>query len=182
MATHSSILAWRIPWTEEPGGLQSMDSQRVGHNWVTNTQLSSVQLLSRVQLFPTQWEAACQASLTLTNSWSLLKLMSIELVMPSKHLILCHPHLLPPSIFPSIKVFKKIKNKKRVFSNKNSLPILIKIQSNWQAMVFPSSSACLMKMTLQYGFVQFTSPFLKTSLLILALLWEIGVSSVYQLA
>ena len=68
------------------------------------------------------------------------------------------------------------------FSNKNSLPILIKIQSNWQAMVFPSSSACLMKMTLQYGFVQFTSPFLKTSLLILALLWEIGVSSVYQLA
>ena len=52
----------------------------------------------------TPWTAACQASLSITNSWSLLKLMSIELVMPSNHLILCHP-LLFPSIFPSIRVF-----------------------------------------------------------------------------
>ena len=65
---------------------------------------SSVQLLSRVQLFATPWNAACQASLSITNSWSLLKLMSIESVMPSNHLILCHPLLLP-SIFPSIRVF-----------------------------------------------------------------------------
>jgi len=66
---------------------------------------SSVQSLSHVQLFATPWTAACQASLSITNSWSLLKLMSIELVMPSNHLILCRPLLLPPSIFPSIRVF-----------------------------------------------------------------------------
>ena len=62
--------------------------------------ISSVQLLSCVWLF-----AACQASLSITNSWSLLRLMSIESVTPSKHLILCHPLLILPSIFPSIKVF-----------------------------------------------------------------------------
>ena len=61
---------------------------------------SSVQLLSRVQLFSTPWTAAHQASLSITNSRSLLKLMSIESLMPSNHLILCHPLLLPPSIFP----------------------------------------------------------------------------------
>ena len=68
-------------------------------------QFSSVQLLSHVQFFATPWTAACQASLSITNSWSLLKLMSIETVMPSKHLIFCHPLLLLPSIFPSIGVF-----------------------------------------------------------------------------
>ena len=68
---------------------------------------SSVQLLSRVQLFVTPWSAACQASLSITNSWSLLKLMYIESVMPSNHLILCRPLLLLPSIFPSIRVFSK---------------------------------------------------------------------------
>ena len=65
----------------------------------------SVQLLSHVRLFATPWTAACQTSLSITNSWSLLKLMSIELVMPSNHLILCHPLLLLRSIFPSIRVF-----------------------------------------------------------------------------
>ena len=65
----------------------------------------SVELLSRVWLFATPWTAARQASLSNTNSRSLLKLMSIELVMPSNHLILCCPLLLPPSIFPSIRVF-----------------------------------------------------------------------------
>ena len=64
----------------------------------------SVQL-SHVRLFANPWTAACQASLSTTNSWSLLKLMSIESVMPCNHLILCHPLLLPPSIFPSIRVF-----------------------------------------------------------------------------
>ena len=67
---------------------------------------SSVQLfLSHVQLFATPWTAACQASLSITNSQSFLKLMSIKSVMPSNHLILCRPLLLPPSIFPSIRVF-----------------------------------------------------------------------------
>ena len=65
----------------------------------------SVQLLSCVRLFATPWTAACQASLSITNSWSLLKLTSVKSVMPSNHLILCHPLLLLPSIFPSIRVF-----------------------------------------------------------------------------
>ena len=68
-------------------------------------QFSSVQLLSCVWLFVTPWTAACQVSLSITNSRSLLKLLSIESVMPSNHLILCHPLFLPPSIFPSIRVF-----------------------------------------------------------------------------
>ena len=63
------------------------------------------QLFSRVRLFVTQWTAGCQASLSISNSWSLLKLMPIESEMPSNHLILCHPLLLLPSIFPSIRVF-----------------------------------------------------------------------------
>ena len=67
--------------------------------------VASVQSLSPVQLFVTPWTAACQASLSITKSRSLLKFMSIELVMPSNHLILCHPLLFPHSIFPSIRVF-----------------------------------------------------------------------------
>ena len=67
----------------------------------------SVQSLSRVWLFATPWTAAHQASLSITNSPSLLKLMSIKSVMPSNHLILCHPLLLLPSNFPSIRVFSK---------------------------------------------------------------------------
>ena len=68
-------------------------------------QLSSVQLLNHVRFFATLWTTACQASLSITNSWSSLKLMSIESVMPSNHLILCRSLLLLPSIFPSIRVF-----------------------------------------------------------------------------
>ena len=67
--------------------------------------VSSVQLLSHVRLFATLWTIARQASLSITNSWSLPKLMSNELVMPSNHLILCCPLLLLPSIFPNIRVF-----------------------------------------------------------------------------
>ena len=67
--------------------------------------ISSVQSLSHVRLFATSWTAARQASLSITNSWSLLKLMSIESVIPYNHLILCRPLLLLPSIFLSIKVF-----------------------------------------------------------------------------
>ena len=79
--------------------------------WYKTTQLiflilfSSVQLLSHFCLFATPWTAAHQTSLSITNSWSLLRLMSIELVMPSNHLILCHPLLILPSNFPSIRVF-----------------------------------------------------------------------------
>ena len=70
-------------------------------------QFSSVQLLSSVQLFAIPWTAARQASLSITNSQSLLKPMSIKSVKPSNHLILCRPLLLPPSIFPSIRVLSK---------------------------------------------------------------------------
>ena len=63
------------------------------------------QSLSHARLFVTPWTTACQASLSITNSWSLLKLMTIESVMPSNHLILCRPLLLPLSIFPSIRVY-----------------------------------------------------------------------------
>ena len=75
------------------------------HSNIQCSCISSVQLLSRVRLFATPWTAACRASLSITNSQSLLKLMSIESVMPSNHLILCQPLLLLPSIFPSIRVF-----------------------------------------------------------------------------
>ena len=67
--------------------------------------ISSIQSLSHVQLFATPWTIAHQASLSITNSLSLLKVMSIESVMPSNHLFLCHPLLLLPSIFPSIRIF-----------------------------------------------------------------------------
>ena len=70
-------------------------------------QFSSVQSLSHVRLFVTPWTAACQASLSITNSWSLLKLMSIELVIQYNHIILCCPLHLLSSIFPSIRVFSK---------------------------------------------------------------------------
>ena len=70
-----------------------------------SVQFSSVQSLSRVRLFATPWIAACQASLSITNSWSSPRLTSIESVMPSSHLILCRPLLLLPPIPPSIRVF-----------------------------------------------------------------------------
>ena len=110
MANHSSILAWKIPWMEEPGRLQSMglQSQTRLSNFIFFFFLLStiaimfyitslvlvVQSLSHVQLFATPWTAACQASLSITNSYSLLKLMSIESVMTSNLLILCHLLLL----------------------------------------------------------------------------------------
>ena len=127
MATHSSILAWRNPWTNEPGGRQSIGSQRVRHNWSnlattyaqgcswatmvglssSGYKFSSVQLLSHVWLFATPWTAARQASLSITNSRSLLRLMSIESVNPSSHLILCHPCL--PKIITNWPFIKKRK-------------------------------------------------------------------------
>ena len=98
MVLHSSILVWKTPWTEESSGLQSMGSQRVRHDWPSehrNMNLSSVQSLSHVWFFV----------IPITSSQSLLKLMSIKLLMPSNIFILCHPFLLLSSIFPSIRVF-----------------------------------------------------------------------------
>ena len=89
-------------------------------------QFSSVQSRSHVRLFATPWTAARQASLSINNSRSLLKLISIELEMPSNHLILCHPLLLPPSIFPSI----------RVFSNESALHKLQSIEFQLQHQSF----------------------------------------------
>ena len=80
---------------------------------IRSVQFSSVQLLRHVQLFETPWNPACQASLSISNSWSLLKPTSIELVMPSNHLILCRPLLLQTSVFPNI----------RIFSNESALHI-----------------------------------------------------------
>ena len=115
MATHSSILAWRIPmdrgawWARVHGVAKSQTQLSELSTSVLFMYrclcIGSVQSLSHVQLFATPWTAAHQASLSITNSWSLLKLMSIESVMPSNHLILCRSLLLLPSIFPSIRVF-----------------------------------------------------------------------------
>ena len=77
------------------------------HNSHCSQDVAAVQLLSCVQLFATPWTATHQASLSISNSRSLLKLTSIEWVMPSNHLILCHPLLLLPSVSPSIRVFSK---------------------------------------------------------------------------
>jgi len=90
-------------------------------------QVRSVQLLSHVRLYVTPWTSAHQASLSITKSWGLLKLMSIESVMPSNHLILCRPLLLSPSIFPSI----------RVFSNESVLHI--RWPKYWRFSISPSN-------------------------------------------
>ena len=106
-------------WTGRPGVLRFMGSQTVGHDWATelkhinicshnryfSLRLTFVQLLSHIWLFVTPWTAAHQASLSFTSYGSLLKPMSIELMMPSNHVILCCPLLLLPSIFLSIRVF-----------------------------------------------------------------------------
>ena len=86
--------------------LNTVRNTKINNSYdIVLSSVSSVHSLNHVRLFATPWTAACQASLTITNSRSLLKLMSIELVMPSNHLILCHPLLLLPSIFPSIRSF-----------------------------------------------------------------------------
>ena len=103
-----------------------MTSSVVG---LRRSSISSVQLLSSVQLHATPWTAACQAFLSITKYQSLLKLISIESVMPSNHLILCHPLLLPASIFPSI----------RVFSNESVLPIRWPKYWNFSFSISPSN-------------------------------------------
>ena len=91
--------------------------------------MGSVQSLRYIQLLATPWTAACQASLSITNSWRFLKLVSIESVMPSNHLILCHPLLPPASIFPSI----------RVFSNESALHIRWQKYWSFSFSISPSS-------------------------------------------
>ena len=123
MATHSSVVTWRIPgtggawWATVYGVTQSrtrlkrlsssssMYAYRLTSDPETVHNIDSVQLLSCVRLFATPCTAADQASLSITNSWSLLKLMRTKAVMPSNYLILCQPLLLLPSIFPSISFF-----------------------------------------------------------------------------
>ena len=116
-----------------------------------------VQLLSRVWLFVTPWTTACQASLSIANFWSLLKLMSIESVMPSNHLILCHPLLFLPSIFPSIRVFSN-ESVLRIrwpkywsfsfnISPSNEHPGLISFRMNWLALLAVQGN---LKSLLQY--------------------------------
>ena len=111
--------------------------------------ISTVQLLSCVQLFVTPWTAARQASLSITNSWSLPKLTSIESVMPSNYLILCHPLLLLSSIFPSIRVFSnesalcirwpKCWSFSFSISPSNEYPGLISLQSKGLSRVFSNT-------------------------------------------
>ena len=91
-------------WESKELGRVPLEGSNVIHILI-NSFIYSVQSLSRVWLFVTPWTTAHQASLSITNSQSSPKSMSIELVMPSNHLILCHPLLLLPSIFPSIRVF-----------------------------------------------------------------------------
>ena len=99
--------------------LQSMALQRVGHDLVTGVQTCALPI--------SPWTATHQASLSITNSWNMLKLMSIELVMPSNHLIFCHTLLLLTSIFPSI----------RVFSNESALRI--RWPKYWSFSISPSN-------------------------------------------
>ena len=110
-----------------------------GHKESDMTEISSVQLLSHVRLFETPWTAARQASLSITTSWSLLKLMSLELVMPSNHLILCSSLLLP-SFFPSIRIFsneffttggQSIKSFRFSISPSNEYSGLISFRMDW---------------------------------------------------
>ena len=106
---HILVIAIIYTWTSKKANIEDWIVLNPAHCYLCVV----VQWLSRVWPFATPWTAACQDSMFFTISWSLLKLMSIESMMPSNHLILCHPLLLLPSIFPNI----------RVFSNKSALPI-----------------------------------------------------------
>jgi len=97
--------------------------------------ISSVQSLSRVWLFVTLWTAARQASLSITNSRSLLKFMSIESVMPSNHLILCHPLLLLPSVFPSIRVFSNESNLRMMWPKYWSFSFSISASNDYSGLI-----------------------------------------------
>ena len=113
------IMLWVPSWEADVG------QASLWANSMQTRQLGSVQSLSCVHFFVTPWTVAHQASLSITNSWSLLKLMSIESVMPSNQLIFCHRLLLLPSMFP----------RTRVFSNESALRIYIGFSGS--ALVLP---------------------------------------------
>ena len=103
--------------------------------WVVKT-FSSIQLFSHVQLFATPYTAAHQAFLSITNTWSLLKLMYIEPVMPSNHLILCCPLYFLPSVFPSIRVFSNGQFIKRLFSSSSLSAIRVVSSAYLRLLIF----------------------------------------------
>ena len=113
--------------------------ERDRHNRLVQTvgegAFSSVQSLSYVRLFVTPWTAACQASLSITNSQSSLKLMSIESVIPSNHLVLCHPLLFLPSIFSSITVFSKESNSSHQLAKALELQLSISPSNEYSGLI-----------------------------------------------
>ena len=147
-------------------------------------QFSSVQLLSRVRLFATPWTAARQASLSITNSWNPPKPMSIVSMMPSNHLILCHPLLLPPWIFPSIRVFSN-ESALRIrwpkywsfsfdISPSNQHPGLISFRMDWldlkNLLQHHSSKASILQHSAFFT-VQFSHPYMTTGKTIALTRW-----------
>ena len=120
---------------------------------------TSVQLLSRVWLFATPWTAAHQASLSIANSQSLLKLMSIELVMPSNHLILCRPLLLLPPVFPSIRVFS---NESGLISFRMDWLDLIAVQGTLKSLLQHNSSKVSILWHSAFFIVQLSHPYVTT--------------------
>ena len=154
-------------------------------------QFSSVHLLSRVRLFLTPWTAECQASLSLTNSQSLLKLMSIESVMPSNHLILCCPFLLPLPIFSSIRVFSnepvlcsrwpKYWSYNFSISPSNEYSGLISFRVDWldllvvqetlKSLLRPHSSEASILQYSAFFTVQFSHPYMTTRKTIALIRW-----------
>ena len=134
------------------------------HPHVLSSDPIVVQLLSLVRLLVTPWTAAHQASLSVTNSRSLLRLTSIELVMPSNHLILCHPLLLLPSIFPNI----------RVFSSGSVLCIRWPNYWGFSFSISPSNESPMVSCALRYTHIS-THPFWKLEMLTLVYVWSIFV-------
>ena len=261
MATHSSILTWRIPWRDEPRRLHSpwghkeldmtecitrshaslqqtyinpnladadylqcqctkyrrMCCMKV-ENYVKFLKIhgsiirlcyvwyyilitvNSVQSLSCVQLFATPWTTERQASLSITNSQNLPRLMSTELVMPSNHLILCHPLLLLPSIFPNIRVFSN-KTALRIrcpkywsfsfnISSSNEHPALISFRMDWldlfavqgalkSLLQHPSLKALILRCS-AFFMVQLSYPYMTTGKTIALIRWTF-VSKVMSL-
>ena len=126
----------------------------------------SVQSLSHVQLFAAPWTAACQASLSITNSQSLPKLMSIESLMLSNHLILCHPLLLLPKIFPSI----------RVFSNESTLCMRWPKYWSFSFNISPSNEHSVLLSILRcsaFFMVQLSHPYMMTGKTIALTIWTL---------
>ena len=158
------------------------------HNLFAGHIFSSVQPLSRVQLSATPWTAASQASLSITNSQNLLKLMSIESVMPSNHLILCHPLLLPPSIFPSIRVFSN-ESVLRIrwpnywtfsISPSNEYSGLISFRMDWLDLLavqgtLESSKASILWCS-AFFIVQLSHPYMTTGKTIALTKWTLGLA------